>query len=196
MGSLPDSLLVPDRSYFAARPISVCGSPARGRCLGCEHAPLREAMQKDFGPLGALRFKKAAAQGNEAAVAAVALQFYGTTAARDAHLWLGDRKLASGCFAEALGHYDQAAAMREEPFTGGALARQQLAAAMLGRDTKTKLDGDSIEIGASRLSLSQYQALVDQLGQTRRTPDVEPQAIDGLSRFAPAVSSPPVGRGR
>lgn len=176
LGLLPDR----DQRLWVSLPVAVALAMR-------EHAPLREAMQKDFGPLGELRFKKAAAQGNEAAVAAVALQFYGTTAARDAHLWSGDRKLASGCFAEALGHYEQAAAMRAEPFSGGALARQQLAAAMLGRDTKKKLEGDSIEMGASRLSPSQYQALIDQLHQTRRTPDAEPQAFDGLSCFTPGA---------
>jgi outer membrane protein assembly factor BamB len=155
LGLLPDK----DRRLWVSLPVAL-------ELAMREHPPLRQAMQEGFGALGELRFKKAAAQGDKAGVTAVTLQFFGTTAARDAHLWLGDRKLAVGRFAEALGHYERATAIGGDAPSEDLLTRQRLAAAMLGRDA-SKQPSKSVEIGASRLSAAQFEELVGQLRTSR-----------------------------
>lgn len=173
LGLLPDK----DQRLWVSLPVAVALAMR-------ENPPLRQAMQEGFGPLGELRFKKAAAEGDEAAVAAVALQFYGTTAASDAHRWLGDRKLAAGRFAEALGHYERAIDTSAEPPSENSLARQRLAAALLGRESGKPTNAD-VEIGGGRLSPSQFEAVVSQLRQTRRPLSSQPQPVQTSPYFVP-----------
>lgn len=172
LGLLPDK----DQRLWGSLPVAVALAMR-------EHPPLRQAMQEGFGPLGELRFKKAAAEGDEKAVASVALQFYGTTAARDAQLWLGDRRLSAGRFSEAIGHYGQAVEMSAEASVETARARQRLAAAMLGRESGRPI-ANSIEIGANRLSASQFEALAAQLRQTRRSLSGDPSTSPSSRCFA------------
>ncbi len=73
-----------------------------------DHPGLRTTMSQQFGALGRLRIRQAIAANNVAAVEAATIQFLGTEAAAEAHLWLADRSLASGAFAHALGQYRQA----------------------------------------------------------------------------------------
>jgi len=175
LGLLPDK----DHRLWVSLPVAVALTLR-------EHPPLRQAMQEGFGPLGELRFKKAAAEGDEKAVASVALQFCGTTAARKAQLWLGDRRLSAGRFAEALGHYGQAVEMSAEDSVESAKARQRLAAAMLGQELGKPI-ATPIEIGANRLSASQFEALVTHLRQTRCSLSSDPPPSPSSPCFAPGA---------
>ena len=70
---------------------------------------LLAAMRKDREQIGGLRVLAAIDSGNAAAVEAATVQFHGTAAAGDAHVWLGDRSMAAGRFATARRHYEAAA---------------------------------------------------------------------------------------
>ena len=73
-----------------------------------EHPKLRQTMNEQFGARGQLRVRQAIGEGNLLALEAATMQFCGTEAAAEAHLWLGDRALAAGDFLHAIGQYRQA----------------------------------------------------------------------------------------
>ena len=102
---------------------------------------LRQTMREQFAPMGQLRLKQAIADGDTAAVAAVTLQFYGTEAAADAHLWLGDRWLSRGEAARAIGHYRELLPDAPAEQRDGVAARMRLAGAMLGRNVGVPAHG-------------------------------------------------------
>lgn len=170
LGLLPDRK---DRRLWVSLPVAI-------ELAMRDHPPLRQAMEEGFGALGELRVKKAAAQGDTAAMAAVTLQFYGTNAAREAHLWLGDRMLAAGRFTEALTHYEEALAANPHATSPALLARQRLASALLGGQGG-QAPTEPVQLGSTRLSPQQFERLVDQIRQTRRA------AISA----APALESDP-----
>jgi outer membrane protein assembly factor BamB len=70
---------------------------------------LLETMRQDRERIAGLRVLEATAAGNEAAVEAATVQFHGTLAAANAHVWLADRSMAAGRFAAAVRHYESAA---------------------------------------------------------------------------------------
>lgn len=74
-----------------------------------DHPGLLAAMRQDREQIGGLRVLAAIDAGNAAAVEAATVQFHGTAAAGDAHVWLGDRSMAAGRFATARRHYEAAA---------------------------------------------------------------------------------------
>lgn len=77
--------------------------------LAMRNSPvLRSTMSEQFGQLGKLRIRQAITEGDGTAVQAATLQFLGTEAAAEAHLWLGDKEISGGAFARSLGHYRQA----------------------------------------------------------------------------------------
>ena len=91
-------------------------------------------MSEQFGASGRLRIRQAIADGNVAAVEAATMQFFGTEAAAEAHVWLGDRAVSTGAFAHALGQYRQAERTAGSDFAAQIAASEQLAAALLGQD--------------------------------------------------------------
>ena len=125
---------------------------------------LKRAMQEKFGALGGLRFRQAAADGNRAAVADVALRFPTTEAAADAHRWLGDRDLASGRFTEALAEYAWSLESSPAASQEAIHARQRLAAAMLGQDVGPRVTSP-VQLGARRFTAEEFETLVGQLRQ-------------------------------
>jgi hypothetical protein len=157
LGLLPDRK---DRRLWVSLPVAI-------ELAMRDHSALRQAMEEGFGSLGQLRFKKATSQGDAKGVASITVQFYGTQAARDAHLWLGDRMLAAGRFAEACGHYEQAAGGGSTELRDSLLARQRLAAGLMGRDAGQP-PKEAVEIGAARLSSSQFEQLIGQLRGARQ----------------------------
>ncbi|MFM9197397.1 MAG: hypothetical protein ACKOWG_16995, partial [Planctomycetia bacterium] len=70
---------------------------------------LLEAMRQDREQIAGLRLLESTSAGNAAAVEAITVQFHGTAAATEAHVWLGDRSMAAGRFATARRHYEAAA---------------------------------------------------------------------------------------
>jgi len=133
-----------------------------------QQAPaLRQTMREQFAPVGRLRLKKAIADGDAAAVAAVALQFYGTDAAADAHLWLGDRWLSRGEPARAVGHYRELLPDLPAEQRGGVEARLRLAGAMLGRDLGRPAAA-AVELGQVRFTAAEFERLVTQVRRARQ----------------------------
>ncbi len=126
-----------------------------------DHPPLRGAMNKRFGPLAQLRVRRAMASGNVATIEAATLQFHGTEAAAEAHLWLGNRALAVGEFSRAVAHYRQASASTSGTIHPEAAARLRLAAALMGRDLGQKPSGP-VQLGRVRLSVTQFEQMVEQ----------------------------------
>jgi len=120
---------------------------------------LRRAMHEHGGPLGALRIEKAAAEGDPDAARAVTVQCFGTPAAAEAHLWLGDRALSQGHFGRALAEYRHALYPASEEQRPGIGARLRLAAAMLGRDVGKPVR-DWVTLGTQRLHPNQFEQLV------------------------------------
>lgn len=70
---------------------------------------LQAAMRENRERIAGLRLLEATATGNAAAVETMTVQFHGTAAAAEGHVWLGDRSLAAGRFAAARRHYEAAA---------------------------------------------------------------------------------------
>jgi outer membrane protein assembly factor BamB len=99
-----------------------------------EHPGLRRTTIEEFGELGALRRRQAAAASDVAGMQAVTVQFPGTEAAAEAHQWLGDRALAAGDFVRALGEFGSGLQSCAPWQRRELAARQRLAGALLGHD--------------------------------------------------------------
>lgn len=156
--------LLPDRKD----PRLLVSLPVAVEAAMHEHPALRQTMREQFAPLSRLRLRRAIGAGDPGAVEAVAMQFYGTEAAGEAHAWLGDRALAAGRFAQAIARYQ--AAMRSAPAEEhDALgARMRLAAAMLGADEGPPVRA-AVQFGASRLSAGEFEQLLGQLRAARQS---------------------------
>jgi hypothetical protein len=134
-----------------------------------DHPPLREAMQAEFAPLGQLRLRQATAADDVDGVEAVTIQFYGTTAARQAHVWLGDRALAAGDFSEAEAHYrsaaDEARVAADEP-AGSAdasiAARLRLAGAMQGHDVGRPIEA-AVQLGDELIQPGAFEKMIGEM---------------------------------
>ncbi len=131
-----------------------------------DHPGLRKTMSEQFGALGRLRIRQSIAENNVATVEAATIQFLGTEAAAEAHLWLADRSLASGAFAHALGQYRQAERTATADLRGRISASEQLAAALMGQSAGEPITR-SVTFGDTQLSAAELQALVADLRQHR-----------------------------
>lgn len=127
-----------------------------------EHPALREAMEQQQGPRALLRARRAMSEGNLAAVEAATVQFYGTAAAAEAHAWLGDNHLAAGRFARAWEHYRRALEHAPPDLRSNLLARQRLAAAMLGQNEGTPPSA-AVEIAGETFTPERFEQLVARL---------------------------------
>ena len=163
-----------------------------------DHPGLRKTMSEQFGALGRLRIRQSIADNNVAAVESATIQFFGTEAAAEAHLWLGDRAVSSGAFAHALGHYRQAERTAAPELRGRIAASQQLAAALLGQTAGEPITR-SVTFGETQLSAADLQALVTDLRQHRLADNLtargEPADTTGGWAPSPTAYDTPV-RGR
>ncbi|MGC3972275.1 MAG: PQQ-binding-like beta-propeller repeat protein [Pirellulales bacterium] len=143
------------------------------------HPELRAAMQRDYGELAQLRFRQAAAAGEVDAVEALTTQFYGTAAAADAQMWLGDRALAQGDASRAEGHYQAARSeLPDGADVTSVAARLRLAAAMQGRNS-----GDapttSVKLGEWTLSPAEFERTVKELRDRAPEQELGPRSASG-----------------
>ena len=99
---------------------------------------LRESMNREFSDVAMLRVQAAMHEGNTEAVKLVGLQFYGTEAASEANLWLGDRAMAIGHMPRAMAYYQQAANDSLQSDTPKLNARMQLVSKMLGETSSVE----------------------------------------------------------
>lgn len=158
------------------------------------HPELRAVMQREYGELAQLRFRQASADGEVDAVEALTTQFYGTAAAAEAQMWLGDRALAQGDAPRAEGHY-QAARSELPPDADLATvaARLRLAAAMQGRNT-----GDppttSMKLGAWTLSPAEFERTVQELRARAPEQEAGPRSASGVAVNQITSPLPPPSR--
>ncbi|HEX4147732.1 MAG TPA: PQQ-binding-like beta-propeller repeat protein, partial [Pirellulales bacterium] len=127
-----------------------------------DHPALRETMQSEFAPLGQLRLRQATAADDVDGVEAVTIQFYGTTAARQAHVWLGDRALAAGDFSEAEFHYQQANDEAAGEADASIAARLRLAGAMQGREVGQPVEV-AVQLGDERIKPAAFEKMIDEM---------------------------------
>src|SRR5690606_25624306 len=135
-------------------------------------------MRQEYGPVGSLRVQEAFSEGDHSAIAAATVQFYGTRAAADAHLWLGDRAFSSGDFAQALQHYRLAEENAAGELSHEVRARSRLVYAMLGQSCGTPVTAP-VQLGSLNLSPAQFESLVaSALGdhKTDETPAADTEA--------------------
>lgn len=99
-----------------------------------DYPGLKQTMVEQFSTLARLRLQQALADGSPRALHAVAVQFFGTASAAEAHRWLGDRALAEGDFTQAAAEFNVALHSADPEDRSPIAARLRLAAAMFGRD--------------------------------------------------------------
>jgi outer membrane protein assembly factor BamB len=150
-----------------------------------DHPALGAAMGEHFGPTARLRVDRAIAEGNDTAVEAATLQFHGTEAAADAHLWLGNRALGVGEFARALGHFRVAAESSAPRIANEAASRVRLASALLGQ--MAAAGNDALKINAVSLPADELHRIA-QRGAAMRVQGDAPVASHAA---APQRTLPP-----
>ena len=126
-----------------------------------DYPQVRGALDEKYAALGKLRVAQATAAGDVPRLELATVQFAGTPAAEEAHLWLGDRALAAGFFARAIWHYERAA--DGQPETGVEVGpRIRLAAAMLGREAGRQ-PTSAVAFGQVSISPAEFEALVAEM---------------------------------
>ncbi|MEX2185723.1 MAG: PQQ-binding-like beta-propeller repeat protein [Pirellulales bacterium] len=127
-----------------------------------DHAGLESAMQERFGPTARLRVQRAIADENLSAIEAATLQYHGTVAAAEAHIWLGNRALSAGEFSRAAGHFREAAESADANIAAEARHRLRLSAALAGRAAGEAASA-AVEIGERRLAAGEFERIVAQM---------------------------------
>lgn len=123
---------------------------------------LRQTMVEQFGTLGRLRLKQALADASPALLEALAVQFFGTSSAAEAHQWLGDRALADGDFAQAAAQFELALHSAEVEQRAPLAARLRLAGAMLGRDEGPKVT-EPVVFHDARMTAEAFEKLIAEM---------------------------------
>lgn len=150
-----------------------------------DHPELQQTMRAQYGDAGRLRVRRAITQGDASALESATVQLYGTDAAAEAHLALGDRATAVGRFEQAILHYRRARDTGTDVDKEAINPRLRLAAAMLGRDA-----GDapvrSVELGGETFDPQTFESLIADL-KSSRAPDAGtiPHAAGVLGNDAP-----------
>jgi hypothetical protein len=117
-------------------PIAPCGwisLEASAGALMRKYPQVQQTLIEKYSLRGKLRVRQAIADKDAVRVTCAAAQFYGTPAAGEAHVWLGDRAYLAGLFGQAVEHYAIAATSADVITRGKVMIRHRLAAAKLGR---------------------------------------------------------------
>lgn len=178
LGLLPDAK---DARLMASLPQAVAAAMR-------DHPALRQTMVDDFGKLGRLRVQQAIADANPLALKAATVQFLGTEAAAEAHLWMGDRALAGGDFALAIGEYELGARSASAVQRTALAARLRLAAAMLGRDQGEPV-AEPVALHETQLAAVDFEKLIAEMKQ-RATSATSPRTLPAESLPPPLAVSP------
>ncbi|MCE5328375.1 MAG: PQQ-binding-like beta-propeller repeat protein [Planctomycetaceae bacterium] len=142
---------------------------------------------------GRLRVRQAIADKDPARVAFAAAQFYGTAAAAEASIWLGDQSFTAGHYSQALEHYESAAAAADVVARSGAQARVRLAAARLGRRVGEAAT-EPVIIGEQTFSPQQIEQDVAAAGtfaQARQSGLSLPWTVPPAAKCAAAIGQLP-----
>ncbi len=152
---------------------------------------LCESLTGQFGKLGRLRLHAAIAAGNVSQIESLAVQFAGTDVACEADRWLGDRWLAAGRIAEALGRYQQALPLLSAEEQPSLTARIRLAGAVEGRLLGQPLPSP-VALGSRRYDPAVFEAMITGLRQDRLSRAAD-EPIGGMDE-PPLGAAPPPGR--
>ncbi len=153
-----------------------------------DHPGLESAMQERFGPTARLRVQRAIADGNLSAIEAATLQYHGTAAAAEAHLWLGNRALSAGEFARAARHFGESAQSNDESIATEAGHRLRLSAALAGRNAGEPVS-TSVRIGERNVAAGDFERVVARMierSTDARAPSTVAGHDDVRRRVAPA----------
>jgi hypothetical protein len=166
IGLLPDSQ---DDQLLVSFPNAVAMAMDR-------HPQLRQQMNDRFGAIGQLRVRQAIENGDYRQVESATIQFFGTPAAAESDLWLGDRAVSSGKFAQAREYFERAIAgfrknsKIETSELTAATARLKIVKALLG-ETLEHLATDAgdrpVRFGNQQLPPQQFDSLVAELAEAR-----------------------------
>ncbi|MCE9604532.1 MAG: PQQ-like beta-propeller repeat protein, partial [Planctomycetia bacterium] len=152
-----------------------------------DHAELRNVMQREYGALAQLRLRQAAADGDVDAVQALTTQFYGTVAAAQAQMWLGDRALAQGDAARAEGCYFATRGELLATDRAAIDARLRMAAAMQGRNFGGA-PTVGIALGEWTLSPADFERTIEEL--RKRAPQTESRSPSAVVDAGAQSTSP------
>ena len=156
-----------------------------------DYPPLRESLSGQFGKLGRLRLHAAIAAGNVSQIESLAVQFAGTDVACEADRWLGDRWLAAGRIAEALGRYQHALPLLSAEEQPSLAARMRLAGAVEGRLIGQPLPSP-VALGSRRYDPAVFEAMIAGLWQDRLSRAAY-EPVGGMDE-PPLGPAPPPGR--
>lgn len=180
IGLLPDGR---DRRLLVSFPNAVA--------LAMDRYPtLRANMNNEFGQVGRLRVRQAMESGDANQIEAATVQYYGTVAAAESEMWLGDRALAAGQFARARSYYSRALSgfrrnsLVNTPETKALDARIRLAASLMG---ETSAESESVEpvpvsFAGQELTADQFTALLTELAGRAPTESSSETLAGGQSR--------------
>jgi outer membrane protein assembly factor BamB len=141
-----------DRRLFTAFPVAVALAIR-------EHPKFQQAMNEAFDTGDRLRLHRAIAECDVHAIERIAVQYYGTPAATEAHGWLGDRLMAGGEFLAAIGRYRESLRSAPDEQRDPLAARLRLAGAMLGRDLGEPVTR-SVDFCGTHVAPAQFEELV------------------------------------
>ncbi|MCA9117085.1 MAG: PQQ-binding-like beta-propeller repeat protein, partial [Planctomycetaceae bacterium] len=163
-----------------------------------DHPELAAGMKDSFGQSGLLRVREAINRADEDAVQNATLRYYGTTAAAEAHQFLGDRSLASGRFAQAIEHFRRALETSPDSLEPELQNRLVLATSLVAgenyvADSDQSRPGDHVDFGAVSISGTDFSRLISEIRQrvqgqegTARKPGQPAAGTDAV--FQPGTS--------
>ena len=128
---------------------------------------LASRIRQQYAAVGLIRLRQALDQGRLDALEALATQFHGTEASRQALSHLADRDLSMGNFFSAAARYD---ALMEQAIEGDKptiAAKRRLALAMAGEDAGKPVT-QPVLLGSQKLSPGDFEQLVSSLLDERR----------------------------
>ncbi|NQT40680.1 MAG: PQQ-like beta-propeller repeat protein [Planctomycetes bacterium] len=144
-----------DAGLFQALPTTIA-------MLMSRHPRLQQAMASRWGDADQLQLHTAMAENDLAAIRSATVRYHGTPAAAEAHSWLGDRLMAGGRFAPAIGRYQRALPTALSSQHHGLTARIRLAGAMLGWEMGSAAI-EPVDFGDVRLTVEEFEKLVAEM---------------------------------
>ena len=166
IGLLPDSQ---DDQLLVSFPNAVVMAMDR-------YPELRQQMNDRFGAIGRLRVRQAIENGDYRQVEAATIQFFGTPAAAESDLWLGDRAMSAGQFAQARSLFERAIngfranSQIESSELASATARLKVVEGLLGEKRELSSAGEltqTVSFGSLQISPEQVTKLVDEIAASR-----------------------------
>lgn len=147
---------------------------------------LADRIKKQYAAVGLIRLRQALDQGRLDALEALATQFHGTEASRQALNHLADRDLSMGNFFSAAARYDALMEQAIESDKPTIAAKRRLSLAMAGEDAG-KVVTQPVQLGNEKLSPGDFEQLVSSLLDERRKSGFMPDNMrpEEQEAFAP-----------